>query len=146
MAGMGVVLFVSHFKVRDTNTDAIAENALLYALAHAATLRRRASESVRVVEIRPTIRGSGTFVYQFSQTVCTQTETKRTKHLLSNNKMPAPSPLVIATSVLTRYVKEEKSYHQELDQQSARIAKLEAGEDADNENADFILRQQVSFL
>jgi hypothetical protein len=32
MAGMGVVLFVSHFKVRDTNTDAIAENALLYAL------------------------------------------------------------------------------------------------------------------
>jgi hypothetical protein len=146
MAGMGVVLFVSHFKVRDINTDAIAENALLYALAHAATLRRRASESVRVVEIRPTIRGSGTFVHQFSQTVCTQTKTKRTKHLLSNNKMPAPSPLVIATSVLTRYVKEEKSYHQELDQQSARIAKLEAGEDADNENADFILRQQVSFL
>jgi hypothetical protein len=146
MAGMGVVLFVSHFKVRDTNTDAIAENALLYALAHAATLRRRASESVRVVEIRPTIKSSGTFVYQFSQTVCTQTKTKRTKHLLSNNKMPAPSPLVIATSVLTRYVKEEKSYHQELDQQSARIAKLEAGEDADNENADFILRQQVSFL
>jgi predicted HD phosphohydrolase len=40
----------------------------------------------------------------------------------------------------------KKSYHQELDQQSARIAKLEAGEDADNENADFILRQQVSFL
>ena len=58
--------------------------------------------------------------------------------------MPAPSPLVIATSVLNRYVKEEKSYHQELEQQSARIAKLEAGEDADNENADFILRQQVS--
>ncbi|KAM0699602.1 hypothetical protein Q7P36_000605 [Cladosporium allicinum] len=56
--------------------------------------------------------------------------------------MPAPSPLVIATSVLNRYVKEEKSYHQELEQQSARIAKLEAGEDADNENADFILRQQ----
>jgi predicted HD phosphohydrolase len=80
------------------------------------------------------------------QTKRNQTKTKRTKYLLSNNKMPAPSPLVIATSVLTRYVKEEKSYHQELDQQSARIAKLEAGEDADNENADFILRQQVSFL
>ena len=41
--------------------------------------------------------------------------------------MPAPSPLVIATSVHNRYVKEEKSYHQELEQQSARIAKLEAG-------------------
>jgi predicted HD phosphohydrolase len=80
------------------------------------------------------------------QTKSTHTKTKRTKHLLSNNKMPAPSPLVIVTSVLTRYVKEEKSYHQELDQQSARIAKLEAGEDADNENADFILRQQVSLL
>jgi hypothetical protein len=60
--------------------------------------------------------------------------------------MPAPSPLVIATSVLNRYVKEEKSYHKELEQQSARIAKLEAGEDADNENAEFILRQQVSVL
>jgi hypothetical protein len=69
---------------------------------------------------------------------------KRTKNRLSNNKMPAPSPLVIATSVLTRYVKEENSYHKELEQQSARIAKLEAGEDADNENAEFILRQQVS--
>jgi len=60
--------------------------------------------------------------------------------------MPAPSPLVIATSVLTRYVKEENSYHKELEQQSARIAKLEAGEDADNENAEFILRQQVRDL
>jgi tubulin-specific chaperone A len=60
--------------------------------------------------------------------------------------MPAPSPLVIATSVLNRYVKEEKSYHKELEQQSARIAKLEAGEDADNENAEFILRQQASLL
>lgn len=58
--------------------------------------------------------------------------------------MPAPSPLVIATSALNRLVKEEISYHKELEQQSARIAKLEAGEDADNENAEFILKQQVS--
>ena len=58
--------------------------------------------------------------------------------------MPAPSPLVIATSALNRLVKEESSYHKELEQQSARIAKLEAGEDADNEKAEFILRQQVS--
>jgi len=60
--------------------------------------------------------------------------------------MPAPSPLAIATSALNRLVKEESSYHKELEQQSARIAKLEAGEDADNENAEFILRQQVSVV
>jgi len=58
--------------------------------------------------------------------------------------MPAPSQLAIATSVLNRLVKEEKSYHKELEQQNVKIAKLEAGEDADNENAEFILRQQVS--
>lgn len=57
--------------------------------------------------------------------------------------MPAPSHLAIATSVLNRLVKEEKSYHKELEQQNVKIAKLEAGEDADNENAEFILRQQV---
>lgn len=58
--------------------------------------------------------------------------------------MPAPSQLAIATSVLNRLIKEEKSYHKELEQQNVKIAKLEAGEDADNENAEFILRQQVS--
>jgi hypothetical protein len=92
-----VVLFVSHFKVRDTNTDAVAENALPYALAHAATLRRRASESVRVVEIRPTIRGSGTFVYQFSQTEQlrssdqkkpTQNQTNKISSLQQQNARP----------------------------------------------------------
>ncbi|GAB7322885.1 hypothetical protein MBLNU13_g05435t1 [Cladosporium sp. NU13] len=56
--------------------------------------------------------------------------------------MPAPSQLAIATSVLNRLIKEEKSYHKELEQQNVKIAKLEAGEDADNENAEFILRQQ----
>lgn len=58
--------------------------------------------------------------------------------------MLAPSQLAIATSVLNRLIKEEKSYHKELEQQNVKIAKLEAGEDADNENAEFILRQQVS--
>jgi hypothetical protein len=58
--------------------------------------------------------------------------------------MPAPSQLAIATSVLNRLIKEEKSYHKELEQQNVKIAKLEAGEDADNENAEFIIRQQVS--
>jgi tubulin-specific chaperone A len=38
--------------------------------------------------------------------------------------MPAPSPLAIATSVLNRLVKEEVSYHKELEQQNAKIAKL----------------------
>jgi tubulin-specific chaperone A len=52
--------------------------------------------------------------------------------------MPAPSPLAIATSVLNRLVKEEVSYHKELEQQNAKIAKLEAGEGADDQNADFI--------
>jgi tubulin-specific chaperone A len=60
--------------------------------------------------------------------------------------MPAPSPLAIATSVLNRLVKEEVSYHKELEQQNVKIAKLEAGEGADDENADFILRQQVCVL
>jgi tubulin-specific chaperone A len=60
--------------------------------------------------------------------------------------MPAPSPLAIATSVLNRLVKEEVSYHKELEQQNAKIAKLEAGEGADDQNADFILRQQVCLL
>lgn len=60
--------------------------------------------------------------------------------------MPAPSPLAIATSSLNRLVKEEASYHKELEDQSARIAKLEAGEGADDENAEYILRQHVSFF
>jgi tubulin-specific chaperone A len=57
--------------------------------------------------------------------------------------MPAPSPLAIATSSLHRLVKEEKSYHNELAQQQARISKLEAGEGADDENAEFVLKQEV---
>jgi len=39
--------------------------------------------------------------------------------------MPAPSQLSIATSAVTRLVKEEASYHKEVTQQEARIAKLE---------------------
>ena len=54
-----------------------------------------------------------------------------------------PSQLTIATSSLNRLVKEEKSYHNERKQQEATIAKLEQGDSSD-ENADFILRQEVS--
>jgi hypothetical protein len=55
--------------------------------------------------------------------------------------MPPPSKLTVATSSLTRLVKEEASYHKEMEQQQARIKKLEAG--SDEENAEFMLRQEV---
>jgi tubulin-specific chaperone A len=56
----------------------------------------------------------------------------------------APSQLQIATSALQRLVKEEASYQTELEQQKARIAKLEAGEGGDDDNKDFNLKQEVS--
>ncbi|KAJ9624012.1 tubulin folding cofactor A [Taxawa tesnikishii (nom. ined.)] len=49
--------------------------------------------------------------------------------------MPAPSQLAIATSAVNRLVKEEASYHKEMEQQQARIEKLERGDSSD-ENAD----------
>lgn len=52
--------------------------------------------------------------------------------------MPPPSQLAIATSVVTRLVKEEASYHKELEQQKARIAKLEA-----NNGDEYELKQEV---
>ncbi|WPH04878.1 Hypothetical protein R9X50_00777500 [Acrodontium crateriforme] len=55
--------------------------------------------------------------------------------------MPAPSQLSIATSAVTRLVKEEASYHKELEHQLASIAKLEQGNDED-ENAEYVLRQE----
>lgn len=61
--------------------------------------------------------------------------------------MAPPSQIAIATSSLNRLVKEEKSYHKELEQQEAGIAKLEqGGGDDENENADFQLRQEVILL
>jgi hypothetical protein len=57
-------------------------------------------------------------------------------------KMPAPSQLAIQTSVLQRLVKEEASYHKELEHQEVRIAKLEQG--GDDENAEYTLRQEAS--
>ena len=56
--------------------------------------------------------------------------------------MPPPSQLAIATSVVNRLVKEEKSYHKELEHQQASIDKLERG--GGDENADFQMRQEVS--
>lgn len=58
--------------------------------------------------------------------------------------MAPPSQLSIATGSLTRLVKEEASYHRELEEQNARIAKLEQGGDSSDENAEYTLRQEVS--
>lgn len=56
--------------------------------------------------------------------------------------MPAPSKLSIGTSSLQRLLKEEKSYHKELEQQQARVKQLEQG-GSNDENAEFMLRQEV---
>jgi tubulin-specific chaperone A len=56
----------------------------------------------------------------------------------------APSTLTINTNVLTRLVKEKKSYIKEAEQQEARIKKLEAN--PDDENADYMLGQEVIII
>ena len=55
--------------------------------------------------------------------------------------MPPPSKLAIATGVVLRLVKEETSYHKEIEQQEARIKKAETSEG--DENAEYTLRQEV---
>ncbi|MCJ1383279.1 hypothetical protein MMC17_006392 [Xylographa soralifera] len=52
--------------------------------------------------------------------------------------MAPPSQLSIATSSLVRLVKEESSYHKELQGQLARIENLDEGD----ENAEYILKQE----
>ena len=56
--------------------------------------------------------------------------------------MAPPTPLAIATSSLQRLVKEEASYHKELEQQEARLKKVQS--EPDDENADFLVKQQVA--
>jgi len=55
--------------------------------------------------------------------------------------MAPPSKLKIATGVVTRLVKEEKSYHKEIEQQEARVKKAETSEGDDN--AEYTLKQEV---
>ena len=55
--------------------------------------------------------------------------------------MGPPSQLAIATSSLLRLVKEETSYHKELQQQESRIAKLE--QDGGDENIEYTIKQEV---
>ncbi|KAJ9648896.1 tubulin folding cofactor A [Coniosporium apollinis] len=57
--------------------------------------------------------------------------------------MAPPSKLAVATSSLMRLVKEEASYHKEMEQQQARIEKV--GNSTD-ENADYQLKQERQAL
>lgn len=58
--------------------------------------------------------------------------------------MPAPSPLAIATSSVTRLTKEESSYRTELLSQQKRLQSLEASTAPDEEgNRDFQIEQEV---
>jgi tubulin-specific chaperone A len=60
--------------------------------------------------------------------------------------MAPPTPLTIATASVQRLVKEEASYHRELQQQEQRIKRLEAdqtpaGEGGDG-NQEYMLKQE----
>jgi tubulin-specific chaperone A len=57
--------------------------------------------------------------------------------------MAPPSQLSIATSSVQRLVKEEASYYKELQQQEARVEKLQASKEED-ENAEYQLKQEAS--
>ena len=61
--------------------------------------------------------------------------------------MPPPSQLAIATSSVNRLLKEEASYHKELEQEEAKVQalkeKIDSGAGDDDGNASFMLKQQV---
>ncbi|KAJ5117135.1 hypothetical protein N7448_004081 [Penicillium atrosanguineum] len=52
------------------------------------------------------------------------------------------SQLEITTSSVIRLVKEEASYHRELQQQTERLAKMEKDESNEDENKEYVLRQE----
>ncbi|KAJ5657914.1 uncharacterized protein N7484_001563 [Penicillium longicatenatum] len=56
--------------------------------------------------------------------------------------MAPRSQLEIVTSSVTRLVKEEASYHRELEQQIERIKKLESSQEGDDENKEFLAKQE----
>ncbi|KAJ5178812.1 tubulin-specific chaperone Rbl2 [Penicillium capsulatum] len=56
--------------------------------------------------------------------------------------MAPRSPLEITTSSVIRLVKEEASYHRELEQQVARVKKIEASQGGDDENQEYLMRQE----
>jgi tubulin-specific chaperone A len=57
--------------------------------------------------------------------------------------MAPRSQLEIATASVLRLVKEEASYHRELQEQTERIKKLESEEGGDDENRGYMLKQEV---
>ena len=57
--------------------------------------------------------------------------------------MAPRTQLEIITSSVLRLVKEEASYHRELQEQTERIRKLESQQGGD-ENKEYMLRQEVS--
>lgn len=60
--------------------------------------------------------------------------------------MAPRSQLEITTSSVIRLVKEEASYHKELQQQTERIKKLEADTAGGDENREYTLKQEVCTL
>jgi Tubulin binding cofactor A len=62
---------------------------------------------------------------------------------LPSSIMPAPSKLAIQTAALLRLVKEEASYHKELEGQEQRIKNLEDDSSDENENRDYLIKQEV---
>ncbi|KAF2195677.1 tubulin binding cofactor A [Zopfia rhizophila CBS 207.26] len=58
--------------------------------------------------------------------------------------MAPPSKLAVATSSVLRLVKEEASYHKELEQQEVRIKRLEGS--TGDDNAEYQLKQERQAL
>lgn len=65
----------------------------------------------------------------------------------NQNTMAPPTPLAIATSSVNRLLKEEASYHKEVEQEEASIKalkeKIESGQDDEDGNGKYMLKQQV---
>ncbi|KAI5300960.1 hypothetical protein KEM55_003679 [Ascosphaera atra] len=62
--------------------------------------------------------------------------------------MAPRSPLSIATQALQRLIKEELSYHREVEQQKERIERLQAGSVLadDYGNRDYVMKQEIQAL
>ncbi|KAM0424675.1 hypothetical protein ACHAPT_009983 [Fusarium lateritium] len=64
--------------------------------------------------------------------------------------MAPPTPLAIATSSVNRLLKEEASYHKEVEQEEASIKalaeKIQSGEGDEDGNGAFMLKQQQTAL
>lgn len=54
------------------------------------------------------------------------------------------SQLEIFTSSVLRLVNEESSYHHELKEQTEHLQRLESGQGGDDENREYMLKQEVS--